>query len=188
MKKIVVLTFVVVCSLTSFSPVAGVVGAMFPTMDCEDYNGNSVVLPEDTMGKHTLLGMAFSKQAEMDLKTWMQPIYNKFIDKTDNSAAGVFDVSASYDINLYFVPMFTGANQVASKSSKEKIKAMSEKELYPHLLFYEGANSYKKELDFEKKDIPYFFVIDEKGVIVYATSGKYDSKKMEAILDILDEN
>jgi hypothetical protein len=41
--------------------------------------------------------------------------------------------------------------------------------------------TYKEALDFEKKDIPYFFVVDPEGKIVYATSGKYSEAKMAAI-------
>lgn len=188
MKKRVFVLLIFSFSIVAFVPSGRVLGTKFPTMVCEDYNGGEVDLPVETMGRYTLLGMAFSKQSELALKTWISPIYNKFIEQTDNSSAGVFDVSYDYDINLYFIPMFTGANKIASKGSKEKIRSMSNKELYPHLLFYEGKNSYKKELDFEKKNIPYFFVLDKAGKIVYATSGKYNAKKMEAIVDIIEEN
>ena len=40
----------------------------------------------------------------------------------------------------------------------------------------------------EKKDIPYFFVLDKSGKIKYATSGKFDDKKFEKILDVIEEN
>ena len=132
---------------------------MFPNMVCENYNGKKVNLPEETKGKYTLLGMAFSKDAETNLKTWINPMYNKFIGKKDSKNADPFDPSLSYDINLFFVPMFTGLNQMTSKQSKEKIKSMTDKELYDYLLFYEGDKTYKEELDFQKKDIPYFFVL-----------------------------
>jgi hypothetical protein len=188
MKKII-LSLIVIASITvAFKPTAGVIGKMFPDLQGEDYNGKKVNLPSETKGKYTLLGMAFSNSAEDDLKTWISPVYNKFIGKVDASKADVFDVSTEYDINLFFIPMFTGANQLTSKSSKEKIRAHTDKELYPYLLFYEGAKTYKEELDFEKKDIPYFFVLDKTGKIVYATSGKYDDKKFEKIIDIIEEN
>jgi hypothetical protein len=169
----------------SFKPSGGITGTMFPTMDCEDYNGKKVSLPIDTKGKYTLLGMAFSNKSEEDLKTWMNPIYNKFIAAKDNDP---FNPAIDYDINLFFVPMFTGANQLTSKQSKEKIKAATDKEMYANILFYEGAKTYKEELDFEKKDIPYFFVLDKTGKIMYATSGKYDQSKLDKILDIIEEN
>ena len=60
--------------------------------------------------------------------------------------------------------------------------------MYDYLLFYEGDKTYKDELNFEKKDTPYFYVLDKTGKIVYATSGKYDDKKLEKIVDILEEN
>ena len=172
----------------SFKPTNGVIGKMFPDMECEDYNGKKIILPIDIKGKYTVLGMAFSKGAEEELKTWLNPVYNKFIVKTDPKNADVFDVKYDYNINLFFIPMFTGLNQLTSNKSKEKIKSLTEKELYPYLLFYSGDKTYKAELDFEKKDTPYFFVLDKIGKIVYATSGKYDNKKLEKITDIIEGN
>ncbi len=188
MKKIVTLIFIAAVMTTAFKPSGGVEGKMFPAMQCENYNGKKITIPAETKGKYTLLGMAFSNSAEDDLKTWINPVYNKFIIKNDQSQADAFDVSQEYDIHLFFIPMFTGLNQLTSKQSKEKIKSHTDKELYDYLLFYEGDKSYKEELNFEKKDIPYFFVLDKTGKIVYATSGKYDDKKMEKIIDIIEEN
>ncbi|MGQ0828795.1 MAG: TlpA family protein disulfide reductase [Bacteroidota bacterium] len=189
MKKIV-LSLIVIAAIAAmaFKPDSGILGKMFPVMVCEDYNGTKVTLPVDTKGKYTLLGMAFSNDAETNLKTWINPIYNKFIEKVDDSKADVFDVGVDYDINLYFIPMFTGLNQLTSKQSKDKIKKATDKELYGYLLFYSGDKSYKEELDFEKKEVPYFFVLDPDGQIVYATTGSYDDQKLERILDAIEEN
>ncbi len=188
MKKIAICILSSVLLLTAFKPVGGVEGKMFPHMECENYNGAKIIIPEQTKGKYTLLGMAFSNDAEAELKSWISPVYNRFIVKADAAEADVFDVKADYDVNLFFIPMFTGLNQLTSKQSKEKIKSHTDKELYDNLLFYEGAKTYKEELDFEKKNIPYFFVLDKTGKIVYATSGKYDPKKLDKIIDIIEEN
>jgi hypothetical protein len=188
MKKSLLIILAVAAVAVAFKPAGGVLGKMFPAMQCEDYNGKIVNIPAETGGKYTLLGMAFSNDAETHLRTWINPIYNKFIVKVDASEADVFDVHVDHDVNLYFIPMFTGVNKLTSKSSKEKIRNATDKELYPYLLFYEGEKTYKEELDFEKKDVPYFFVLDKTGKIVYATSGSYDEKKMEKIIDIIEEN
>ncbi|MEO6903698.1 MAG: hypothetical protein ABI315_11215 [Bacteroidia bacterium] len=187
-KKVVLLSIAVAAIFVAFKPIGGVVGKQFPTMQCEDYNGKKINIPVETNGKYTLLGMAFSNDAEANLKTWITPIYNKFIVKIDQSKADVFAVGSDYDVNLFFIPMFTGINQLTSKQSKEKIKSHTDQELFPYLLFYSGDKSYKTELNFEKKDIPYFFVLDATGKIVYATSGIYDDKKMDAIVDILEKD
>jgi hypothetical protein len=188
MKKTSFSLILITLILSAFKPFTGIEGTIFPAMQCEDYNGKKVNLPIDTKNKYTLLGMAFSNGAEDDLKTWITPIYNKFIAKPDEADAGAFDVYVDYDINLYFIPMFTGLNQLTSAQSKQKIKSNTNKELFPYLLFYEGSKTYKEELDFQKKDIPYFFILDKTGKIIYATSGKYDDKKLEKIIDIIEEN
>lgn len=188
MKKIV-LSFIVIAAIAAiaFKPVS-VIGTLFPSMECEDYNGTKIKLPDDTKGKYTLIGLAFSTAAEDDLKTWVAPIYNKFIGEVDVSKADMFDVTVDYDINLYFIPMFTGFNQLASKQSKDKIKSKTDKELYPYLLFYDGGKTYKEELEFKERGTPYFFVLDPEGKVAYTTSGKYDDNKLEKILDAIEEN
>ena len=165
MRKTILFIIAIALIALAFKPIAGVIGTVFPEMVCEDYNGKDVSLPKDTKGKYTLLGMAFSNDAETNLKTWIKPIYNKFIAKVDASKADVFDVHVDYDVNLYFVPMFTGFNKLTAKSSKEKIKSKTDKELYPYLLFYDGGKTYKTELDFKNRDIPYFFVLDKDSKI-----------------------
>lgn len=187
MKK-VLFALILAVPFLSLVPPSGVIGKKFPEMLCEDYNEKNVLIPTKTLGKYTLLGLAFSKDAESDLKTWINPIYNKFIAEEDAENSNVFAVSYDYDVNLYFIPMFTGASKVTSAASKKKIRELTNEELYPHLLFYEGKESYKEELEFGKKNVPYFFVLDKAGKIVYATSGNYDNKKMEEILDIIEEN
>ncbi|MCK6650629.1 MAG: hypothetical protein L6Q66_13300, partial [Bacteroidia bacterium] len=137
MKKAALLIVLVASLGYAFMP-KGVVGKMFPYLQGENYNGKKVNLPNDTKGKYTLLGMAFSNKAETDLKTWINPVYNKFILKVDRSKADVFDAGVDHDVNLYFIPMFTGLNQLTSKSSKENIKKNTDKEMYDYLLFYEG--------------------------------------------------
>ncbi len=189
MKRHYLLIMVVTFFTMAFAPADGVVGKIFPSMACEDYNGKQVKLPDIAKGKYTLIGMAFSNDAEKDLKEWIQPLYNAFVpSKKQKEESNPFDISSiNYDVNLYFVPMFTSANQLLSKTAKQKIKEKSDPQLYPYLLFYEGDKTYKEELKFEKKDVPYFFVLDETGKIVHATSGAYSEKKMDDITDALSE-
>lgn len=190
MKKtiLVVLLFTAIAMAFKSEKDGSVIGKTFPSMECESYDGKKINLPTATLGKYTLLGMAFDNDAEAALDSWISPVYNTFIVKSDNKQADVFNVSTEYDVNLFFIPMFTGFNQLTIKKSKEKIQSKTDKELYPYLLFYKGGKTYKAELDFEKKSIPYFFVLDKTGKIVYATSGRYDAKKFDKILDIIGEN
>ena len=146
----------------------GQIGKMFPDLEAETVEDKKVSIPAEVKGKYTLIGMAYSKKSEDELNSWFQPVFEKFIQKTSGILAGF-----SYDVNVYFIPMFTGVNAAATGTAKRKALKNIDPQLLPYVLFYKGElKPYKDALDFEKKDIPYFFVLDPTGKIIYATSGK----------------
>jgi hypothetical protein len=156
---------------------AQVVGKTFPAMEAETVEDKKVKLPVDVAGKYTLLGLAYSKKSEEELNSWFQPVFEKFIQKSKGLMS-----SFTYDVNVYFVPMFTGINAAATGTAKRKAMKNIDPQLLPYILFYKGElKTYKEALDFEKKDIPYFFVLDPHGKIVYATSGQYTDQKMDEV-------
>ena len=159
-------------------------GSQFPHLEGETLLNKQVVIPADTREKYTLVGMAYSKKSEEDLKTWFNPIYQKFIYKPKNP--GLF--YTEYDVNVYFIPMFTGVKKAAYGKVMKKMKSKTDPKLVPHIMFYKGElKKYKQALDFEKKDVPYFFVLDKQGKIVFATSGSYNDDKLDEIENLLEE-
>lgn len=161
---------------------AQVVGTVFPNMPTETVDDKKVSLPGDTKGKYTLLGLAYSKKAEDELNTWFNPVFNKFIKKAGGLMEGM-----GYDVNVYFVPMFTGVNAGATGTAKRKALKNTDPQLLPYILFYKGElKSYKEALDFEKRDTPYFFVLDENGVIRFATSGGFTEEKLDQVEEAID--
>lgn len=161
-----------------FNTAGQVVGKAFPAMAAETVEDKKVSIPDDVRGKYTLVGLAYSKKSEGELNSWFQPVFTRFIQK---STGGLFS-GFTYDVNVFFVPMFTGVNAAATGTAKRKAAKNIDPQLLPYVLFYKGElKTYKDALDFEKKDIPYFFVLDPQGKIVYATSGKYSADKMEEI-------
>ncbi len=182
MKKLLALSFIFLICIV-YSSNAQVVGKMFPDMATETVDDKKINLPHVAKGKYTLLGLAYSKKSEDELNTWFQPIFEKFIQKSK----GLFE-GFGYDLNVYFVPMFTGVNAAATGTAKKKALQNVDSNLLPYILFYKGElKPYKESLDFEKKDVPYFFVLDKDGKILYATSGKYVSEKMDEIEAVLEE-
>ena len=166
---------------------AQVIGSQFPAMNTSTADGKVVDLPGDTKGKYTLLGLAFSRKSEDDLAGWMEPVFWKFIDKPEGTMGSLFS-SFQYDVNAYFVPMFTGIKTAATKAAKKQALKKIDPRLIPNILFYKGKlKPFKDALDFKKKDIPYFFVLDQNGKIVHAISGAYSDAKMEKIEELLEE-
>lgn len=181
MNKILTILFALLA--VSFAAKSQVVGKAFPDMQAETVEDKKVNLPTDTKGKYTLLGLAYSKKSEDELNTWFEPVFSKFVQKTTGLLAGM-----GYDVNVYFVPMFTGVNAAATGTAKKKAIKNVDPQLLPYVLFYKGElKTYKEALDFEKKDIPYFFVLDPQGKIVYATSGKYSDDKLDEIEGAIEQ-
>ncbi len=180
MKTPLTFLFVIAVLSTGF---AQVIGSTFPEMKIETVNDKTVLLPQDTKGKYTLLGLAYSKKSEEELNSWFNPIFNKFIRKQEGMMA-----SFAYDVNVYFVPMFTGVNAAATGTAKKKALKNTDPQLLPYILFYRGElKKYKEALDFEKRDIPYFFVLDKEGKIVYATSGAFSEAKMDELEEAIQD-
>ncbi len=161
---------------------AQVIGTQFPTMVAQTSDDKNILLPNDTKGKYTLLGLAYSKKSEDELNSWFEPVFSKFIQKTAGLMSGM-----GYDVNVYFIPMFTGINAAATGMAKKKAIKNVDPQLLPYILFYKGdLKPYKEALDFDRRDIPYFFILDPDGKIVYATSGAYSESKMDAVEKVIE--
>lgn len=156
------------------------VGTSFPVMKAETLDDKIVNLPADIKGKSSIICLAYSDDAEKDLKTWYEPAYDKFIAKTEL-------MSDVYDINLYFIPMFSGAKEAAANGAKKQMKETVQEDIQPHLLVYKGElDSYKDKLKMDDKKKPYIFVLDKEGKIVFVTSGPYTEDKMDDIEDKIE--
>jgi hypothetical protein len=179
MKILVSFLFTLLLTLPA---AAQVVGKMFPDMEAQTAEDKIVKLPQDVAGKYTLLGLAYSKKSEDELNSWFEPVFSKFIQKTQGLMAGM-----GYDVNVYFVPMFTGINAAATGTAKRKALKNVDPQLLPYILFYKGElKPYKEALDFDRRDTPYFFVLDSKGKILYATSGAYSDDKMDEVEKVIE--
>ncbi len=157
------------------------IGTSFPTLEGENLIHGEILLPDDVSGTHTLVGLAFSKKSEKQLNSWFTPVYNQLIKEP---APGLF--SFAYDVNVYFVPMLTGAKRPAYQQVMRKVEKDVDKTLHPHVLFYKGTlNEYKESLNVKDKDIPYLYLLDPSGKIIYASSGSYTQEKLQKVIDQL---
>lgn len=156
------------------------VGTQFPELKAETLTNSTITFPTDTKGKSTLICMAYSADAETDLKTWYEPTYDKFIAKTEL-------MSDMYDVNVYFIPMFTGVKAAGADKAKEDMKKTVQADLQPHVVVYRGAlDAYKETLKMDDKAKPYIFVLDTEGKIVFVTSGAYTEEKMDEIDEYIE--
>jgi len=175
MKKISTVLFLLISiPLISFAQ-------QFPELHGKTLEDKIVTLPEDASGKFTLIGLSYSKKAEEYLRSWFDPVFDKFILKR-----GMFD--DMYDVNIYFVPMFTGAKKVSFDKAFKEVKQKTDKRLYSRVLFYKGEmKTYKTSLGMTEKEMPYFFLLDPNGNIVARYIGRFKDRYFEEIEEILDQ-
>lgn len=147
----------------------------FPSISGKTLNEKEITIPDDTSDKVTLVGMAYSKKAEGTLKSWFMPLYDKFVLRR-----GIFD--KQYDINLYFIPMFTGLKKSAYEKTFKNLKESNRKTLFDNIVFYKGdLEPYKSKLGLKEKDKAYLFLLDTEGNIIHKAEGKFTEGKLEAL-------
>ena len=152
----------------------------FTSISGENLNGLTITLPDSSSEKLTLVGLSYSKKSEGSLKSWFMPLYDKFVLKR-----GIFD--KGYDINTYFIPMFTGLKKSAYENTLKKLKDSNRKTLFDHIVFYKGdLEPYKSDLSLDEKTIPYLFIIDPEGTIIHRTQGEFTEGKLEKIEEAID--
>jgi hypothetical protein len=156
-------------------------GKDFPSITGELLTGETKTIPQDTKGKVTLIGMAYSKKSEDVLKTWYEPMYDKFVLKR-----GMFD--KKYDVNLAFIPMYIGLKAAAYEATIKELKESNRKDLFPYIVFYKGElEPYGTTLEMKDKALPYFFVLDKNGKIIHSVSGIFTEDKMEKMEEAIDK-
>lgn len=154
---------------------AQVTGKPFPDLAGETLSDKKISIPADTKGKYTVVTLAPTRKSEDELKTWLNPCYSKFVLKN-----GLMD--AAYDVNLLFIPMYTGISQPTTGMAKKNMKESTDKVLYPNVVCYKGEyKKYKQALQLDDRENVYVFLLDKDGNIVHSTSGEYSDEKMEGI-------
>ncbi len=156
-------------------------GELFPEITAANLNDETVLLPVDHEGQFAVIGVAFSEDAQDDLYTWGPPVHNLFIDKEGLNAL-------VYDVKVSLVLLFTGVNKAAYKKAEKLIKEGTEETYRDHILLYKGEmGDYRDDLAMKDRKVPYVFVLDKEGTIIYSTSGRYTSEKMDKIAELVEE-
>jgi hypothetical protein len=152
-----------------------------PVIKGETIENKSLSFPSDLKGKYSLLCFASSQKAENDLQSWLDPVYQKYIAKT-----GIMD--DMYDVNVYFVPVLTGTNLAFAASMKKKFRESAQEDLKPHVLFCDqDGKEIIEKLNMSRNEVPYFFLLDKDGKIVYRTNGPFTDEKLDAIDELIDQ-
>lgn len=156
-------------------------GNTFPTIETEKLDGSRVSFPESVSGNFALIGIGMSKKAEEELRTWQTPVYNKFIAKT-----GLMD--DMFNVEIAFMPVFTGASKVARNKVVKKLQENNESLVYDHLYIYSGsADPFRDDLGIDDKKDPHFLLLNADSKVVWTAKGKFKTGYFGEIEELLTQ-
>ncbi len=163
------------------------VGKTYPSMSGDNLMKKTDNVPPRN-GKVTLVALAYSEDSEEYLKNWRQPLFDLFI-KAPGTA--LFDFEP-YDANVKFVILLTGIKRLASGKVKSKLEENIKDHWKEHIVVVKGRTleSFPELVlgkSREERKLPYFYLVDTKGKIVYHTTGAYTKQKQQELEDKLHE-
>lgn len=173
-------TILSILAFIAFTAVSAQSGKIFPSVKGSTLDDKVIALPVKN-GKYTVLAIAYHREAENDLKKWLNPLYDNFMKKEKGSTN--FDLAEVYDVNFVFVPMISGFKRIA-----EDFKKGTDKSFWPYIMDTEKTDikDLQKQLGVEDNKIPYFYILDKDGKIVESQSGKFTEQKMEKLEDAIE--
>lgn len=165
-----------ICLLSATAQIKA--GDAFPALSGENLNDAVVTFPP-TNGKETVVLIAYTSAAQKASKVWVKELYSTFLD-ANNMTSGL------YDVNTYYLYLFGGVKKAVMGKIKKRVKPETDEDLYDNVVIAMSTDGfYKEQLNFEDRDAPNVFLINEAGKIVWHGSGRYTSAKMDALQDAI---
>lgn len=170
MKKVLI---VLLCSL--FSLASAQKGVQFPDIKGTSLEDKQVSVPVKN-DKYSVIAIAFHRQAEDDLKKWLNPLYDAFIPGETNSKG--IDMADVYDVNFMFIPVIAGFKRVADEFKKD-----TDKRFWQYIMDTEKTDMklLQDKIKVADNKMPYFFVLDPSGKIIEMQSGPFSKVKLEKL-------
>ncbi|REJ82341.1 MAG: hypothetical protein DWQ44_12940 [Bacteroidetes bacterium] len=174
MKKILVLLLMLSINILN------VFARQMPSFSGETADKKRIAIPSHCKGKYALICFVMSKKAQKDLESWLEPVYYHYIAK-----AGFMD--DMFEVDVFLVPVLSGAEAGMTESIKRKFMENAQKELWPHVLFSkDDLKTVTSTLGVKRDDVSYLFLLDKNGQVIHETSGAYSEEKFDAIDDLIE--
>jgi hypothetical protein len=155
----------------------GIVDIRFPDITAKTLAGNTITLPGSAKGKITLVTMAFVRDAQTMIDSWLKPFEKEF--GQDDS------------FTFYEVPMIASSWKKFSWVIDSGMRGGIAKEKHNNVMTYYGDyDNYRKKLSMYNKNLAYAFLLDQEGVIRWAGKGyaihETEKEMIETAISLLE--
>lgn len=149
------------------------IGMPFPELRAETLSGIEIKYPEDVKGKITLILMAFKRETQRTIDSWLQPFAKTFENDTT--------------VQFFEIPMLAGAWKLMSPIIDGGMRSGIPKQKHGNVTtFYGDVNKYCKLLSIEDKSDGYVFLLDQNGVIQWRSNGFATAEKLQELFHQLE--
>lgn len=147
---------------------------MFPTVAAQTLAKRAVTFPQETAGKDGLLFVAFERDAQEQINSWLTPLLQQYV--------------FSDEVSYYEVPMISGGYGMVATFIDGGMRRGVPQTLHDRTATYYGPReAFFKALNITDTSKPYLFVLDKQGHIVFRTAGWYNGIDAQAANDAITD-
>ena len=164
------LSFTSVISQENTNMIDKTIGMEFPELKAETLSGIDMKYPDDVKGKITLILMAFKRETQQKIDSWLEPFSKAFENDTS--------------VQFFEIPMLARPWRLMSPIIDGGMRSGIPKHKHGNVTtFYGNVNKYCELLSIEDKSDGYVFLLDKKGVIQWRSNGFSTKEKLKELFD-----
>lgn len=178
MKKLIFLILIVVNFNSLFSQEIKImgdreIGIQFPQLKAETLSGIEIKYPDDVKGKVTLILIAFRRETQRKLDSWLEPFSKLF--------------EADSSVQFYEIPMLSAGWKLMSPIIDGGMRSGIPKQKHGNVTTYYGnVDKYCEQLGMKDKSDAYIFLLDSKGTIQWRSNGFATQEKLKELFERIE--
>jgi hypothetical protein len=143
------------------------IGKKFPAVNAKTLAGQETTIPDDAAGKVTLVCVAFLRETQAQLDSWLNPFYEKF--------------GRREDIMFYEVPMISGGYKFMKLIIDGGMRGGLPEFKHKHVVtMYGDVESYMQVLNLDARN-GYAFLLDRGGSIRWQQQGFSSAATLDSL-------
>ncbi|MFY1112698.1 MAG: hypothetical protein AB3K77_13610 [Methanosarcinaceae archaeon] len=148
-----------------------VVGTRFPKVTSKSLANNLLTLPDCAEGKITLVSIAFVRNAQEQIDSWVRPFEREF--------------GGDKHFAIYELPMISQGWKVLSWMIDSGMRGGIPTEKHDNVItFYGDYSDYQEALEMEDTQSAYVFLLDRKGIIRWKGQGYATPETEKELIEI----
>ena len=141
----------------------------FPTLTTKNLSGNQVTLPAGFSGQKNLILIAFERDQQKDVDTWLKVLPQV---QKDHPTMAYYELPTIKRMNGMVRFFIDNGMRGGIKDQQQRARTMT---------LYIDKEPFKKALNLPTEDRIYALLLDKAGTVIWRAEGLYDEAKGKAL-------